>query len=103
MVDEVGVEEEEEDEETTTPNLIIKFQTHSEKRWEKMNEKKTLKLDNRDTTEQMIVFEDQNFFTVAPNTVREINITEAFGKGQGIYRYRCGEQEKAVGILYVVK
>ena len=69
----------------------------------KMNEKKTLKLDNRDTSEHMIVFEDQNFFTVAPNTVREINITEAFGKGQGIYRYRCGEQEKAVGILYVVK
>lgn len=69
----------------------------------KMNEKKTLKLDNRDTTEQMIVFEDQNFFTVAPNTVREINITEAFGKGQGIYRYRCGAQEKTVGILYVVK
>lgn len=69
----------------------------------KMNEKNTLKLDNRDNSEHMIVFEDQNFFTVAPNTVREINITEAFGKGQGIYRYRCGDQEKTVGILYVVK
>lgn len=60
-----------------------------------------LTIDNRDSAEHMLVFEDENFFTVTAGSKREINITEAFGKGEGIYRYRCGDQQKTVGIMYV--
>lgn len=71
----------------------------------KMKEGSILKIDNKDSTEHMLAFEDQNFFAVSSGFVREINITEVFGKGEGIYRYRCGNRslEEAVGIMYVVK
>lgn len=71
----------------------------------KMKEGSILKIDNKDSVEHVLAFEDQNFFAVAGGQVREINITEVFGKGEGIYRYRCGDisQEVTVGIMYVVK
>lgn len=71
----------------------------------KMKEGSILKIDNKDSAEHMLAFEDQNFFAVSAGFVREINITEVFGKGEGIYRYRCGDRslEETVGIMYVVK
>lgn len=71
----------------------------------KMKEGSVLKIDNKDSVEHVLAFEDQNFFGVSSGFVREINITEVFGKGEGIYRYRCGDRslEEAVGIMYVVK
>lgn len=71
----------------------------------KMKEDSVLKIDNRDSVEHVLAFEDQNFFAVSSGRTRDINITEVFQKGEGIYRYRCGDrsQEIAVGIMYVVK
>ena len=73
--------------------LILKLKTGSE-----------LKLQNNDSVEHFIVFEDSNFFSVSANDTRSINITETFGKSDGIYRYRCGEREDSsnVGIMYIV-
>jgi plastocyanin len=71
----------------------------------KMKEGAQLTIENRDTTEHVLAFEDQNFFAVSGGQVRTINITDVFGKGAGIYRYRCGDisKEQNVGIMYVVQ
>lgn len=71
----------------------------------KMKEASVLKIDNKDSVEHVLAFEDQNFFAVSSGRTREINITQVFKKGEGIYRYRCGDRspEIAVGIMYVVK
>ncbi len=71
----------------------------------KMGEGSVLKLNNQDVSEHVFVFEDENFFAVPAGQVREINITQVFGKGEGIYRYRCGDRAQAenVGIMYLVK
>lgn len=71
----------------------------------KMREGSVLKLNNQDVSEHVFVFEDENFFAVPAGQVREINITQVFGKGEGIYRYRCGDHSRAenVGIMYLVK
>jgi plastocyanin len=70
----------------------------------RLPENSVLKLNNVDATEHTIAFEDQNFFNVSASSTREINITEVFGKGAGIYRYRCNDQslEEAVGVFYIV-
>jgi hypothetical protein len=70
----------------------------------RLPENSILKIDNRDAVEHTLAFEDQNFFNVSAGQIREINITEVFGKGSGIYRYRCNNisLESAVGIMYVV-
>ena len=69
----------------------------------KMREGSILKIDNRDTADHTISFEDQNFFNVSADQVREINITDTFGKGSGMYRYKCSDIsfDQNVGILYV--
>lgn len=71
----------------------------------KMKEGSVLKLNNQDVSEHTLAFEDQNFFGIAPGLTREINITQVFGKNEGIYRYRCGDlsQDQNVGIMYIVK
>lgn len=65
----------------------------------------TLKIENKDTTEHTIAFEDQNFFNVSPGQTRELNVSETFNKGAGIYRYRCNDLslEKSVGVMYLTE
>ncbi len=71
----------------------------------KMKENSTLKIENEDAVEHTIAFEDQNFFNVSSAQVREVNISEVFGKGEGVYRYRCNDLslQDNVGVMYVVK
>ncbi len=69
----------------------------------RLPENSVLKIDNKDSKVHTIAFEDQNFFNVSAGKVRELNITEVFGKGEGIYRYRCNDQSlsKNVGVMYI--
>lgn len=69
-----------------------------------IKEDSVLKVKNEASIDHVIAFEDQNFFAVSAGDTREINATQVFGKGEGIYRYRCGDQsqEVNVGIMYIV-
>jgi len=71
----------------------------------KLPQNSVLKIDNRDTTTHTVAFEDQNFFNVEAGQTRELNITETFGKGAGIYRYKCNDisLEDNVGVMYVTE
>ncbi len=71
----------------------------------RLPENSVLKIDNKDSKVHTIAFEDQNFFNVSAGKVREINITEVFGKREGIYRYRCNDQslEENVGVMYIAQ
>ena len=71
----------------------------------KLAEGETLTIQNNDATAHTIAFEDQNFFSVSPGRSREIDLMAIFGKGEGIYRYRCSDvdRENNVGVLYIVE
>lgn len=61
-----------------------------------------LTIENKDTQNHVIAFEDENFFSVTAGRSRVIDL-HRFGKEEGVYKYRCGDvsREEAVGVLYI--
>ena len=71
----------------------------------KLKEGEMLKLKNTDIVVHTVAFEDQSFFTVSPGRDRSIDLAAVFGKGEGIYRYRCNDVsfDDNVGVLYITR
>lgn len=65
----------------------------------------TLTIQNNDSVTHTVSFEDNSFFSVSAGRSRTLDLMKTFGKGEGVYRYKCNDLSLGdnVGVLYITR